>query len=56
MTERQTESEEANKSDNFDKSMARSEKNKNIIKNIKNNQESKDCSIFQFEVYKNEVI
>ena len=39
-------SEEANKSDNFDKSMARSEKNKNIIKNIKNNQENKDCSIF----------
>ena len=39
-------SEEANKSDNFDKSLARSEKNKSITKNIKNNPENKDCSIF----------
>ena len=39
-------SEEANKSDNFDKSLARSEKNKSISKNIKNNPENKDCSIF----------
>ena len=35
-----------NKSDNLDKSLAQSEKNKSIIKNIKNNQDDKDCCIF----------
>ena len=37
---------EGNRSDNFDRSLAQSEKNKNVIKNIKNNQDNKDCCIF----------
>ena len=35
-----------NKSDNLGRSLAQSEKNKNVIKNIKNNQDDKDCCIF----------
>ena len=37
--------EEGNKGDNLDKSLARSEKNTNTIKNIKNNPDKKDCII-----------